>query len=436
MDSFEQCLDAVKEYCKNNESESIYNIWLKGIEPVSYENGTANISVSTDFIKKMIEERYIPLLKRAFIEALGFDIEISISTRNDSENSVSKVTFPEKSTQSDGMYTFENYIVGPDNRFAQAAALAVAQKPGDAYNPLYIYGAPGLGKTHLLMAIKNYLAQTRPDLKVLYLGTEQFTNELILAIKDGNTAPFHDKYRTVDVLLIDDIQFIGGKESTETEFFHTFNTLHNDHKQIVITSDRKPSEIKSLEERIRTRLEWGILADVQPPDIETRISILYSKSEELGLNLHPDVADFIANHVKNDVRQLEGVVKKLDAYSRLEGIAPNITTAQMSIKDVSNGEVPMPVTIEKVINEVARTFNVSPDDIRSPKQNSNVSAPRQIAMYVLREVTQATMQEIGEEFGGRTHSTVVYGLNKIVSQMEKDTAMKNIVSDIIKNIKA
>ncbi len=269
----------------------------------------------------------------------------------------------------------------------------------------------------------------------MYIGGEQFTNELIAGIAAGNTEPFHEKYRSVDVLLVDDVQFIGGKEATQEEFFHTFNALHTAHKQIVLSSDRPPKEIKSLEERLRTRFEWGLLADVQPPDVETRISIIYRKAEQLGLELHPEVAEYIAANVKSDVRQLEGAVKKLNAYYQMEGIVPSIGLAQNAIKDILSEQQPIPVTVEKIINEVARTYSVSAEDIRGSKQSAAVSLPRQVAMYIVREVTGMTMERIGAEFGGRNHATVVYGTSKIEKLIETDTHTRELIEDIIKNSK-
>ncbi len=429
MESFEQVFAAVKTYCRESESETIYNLWLQGIEPVSYTDGIATLSVSTDFIKATVEDRYLVLVQRGFQQVMGFDVPVQIVSRASvpATAQVVPTQTPEES------YTFENFIVGQDNRFAHAAAQAVAANPARAYNPLFIYGASGLGKTHLLHAIKNELKKTTPSIKVLYIGGEQFTNELIAAIASGNTEPFHDKYRSVDVLLVDDVQFIGGKEATQEEFFHTFNALHNAQKQIVLTSDRPPKEIKSLEERLRTRFEWGLLADVQPPDVETRISILYRKAELLGLELPSDVADFIANNVKSDIRQLEGAVKKINAYFQMDGITPSIGLAQNAIRDILSEQQPTPITVEKIIGEVARTFSVSADDIRSSKQNAAVSAPRQISMYIVREVTGMTMEKIGQEFGGRNHATVVYAISKVEKQMETDSRTRELVEDIIKN---
>lgn len=430
MESFAQCLDVVKEFCKEQESETIYNIWLKGIEPVSFEGGVATVSVSSDFIKTMVEERYLDLIKRGFRQVMGFDVEVKITSRT----AVPEVsTAPLRASSED--YTFDNFIVGPDNRFAHAAAIAVAANPAKAYNPLFIYGSSGLGKTHLLRAIQNDLKANRPELKVLYLGCEQFTNELIAAIQSGSTEPFHEKYRSVDVLLVDDVQFLGGKDSTQEEFFHTFNALHSAQKQIVLTSDRPAKEIKSLEERLRTRFEWGIIADVQPPDVETRISIIFTKAEALGLKLPADVADFIANNVKNDIRQLEGAVKKLAAYNQMDGVAPSIGLAQNAIKDIMSEQTPIPVTVEKIISEVGRTYSVSPEDIRSTKQTANVSLPRQVAMYIVHEVTGLTMVKIGAEFGGRNHATVVYGISKVEKLIDADTHLHELIDDIVKNVK-
>ncbi|MEG0751723.1 MAG: chromosomal replication initiator protein DnaA [Oscillospiraceae bacterium] len=434
MESFEQCLNAVKDYCKASEAETIYNLWLRGLEPVSYEEGVATLSVSTQFIKSTVEERYLPLLQRAFSETMGFDVALVIVSRAGQPQTHYMRAPTEGGIET--IYTFENFIVGQDNRFAHAAAQAVADKPARAYNPLFIYGAPGLGKTHLLLAIKNELAIKHPELAVLYIGGEQFTNELIAGISAGNTEPFHEKYRSVDVLLVDDVQFIGGKEATQEEFFHTFNTLHNAHKQIVLSSDRPPKEIKSLEERLRTRFEWGLLADVQPPDVETRISIIYRKAEQLGLELHSEVAEYIAANVKSDVRQLEGAVKKLNAYFQMEGKTPSIGLAQNAIKDILSEQQPLPVTVEKIIGEVARTYSVSPEDIRSAKQNAAISGPRQVAMYIVREVTGMTMERIGTEFGGRNHATVVYGIDKVGKQIETDTRTRELIGDIIKNAKS
>ncbi len=332
--------------------------------------------------------------------------------------------------------TFDTFVPGDSNRFARTVALAVAEGSGHDFNPLCIYGGSGLGKTHLLTAIQTEIKRTHPDFVIMYVTCEQFTNELIAAIRAGSTEDFRMKYRVADLLLVDDIQFIAGKESTQEEFFHTFNSLHDAHKQIVIASDRPAKEIKSLEERLRTRFEWGLTADVQPPDFETRVAIVKRKAELLHLDLPEDVAEFIANHLKNNIRQLEGAVKKLNAYYMLEGIQPVISVAQNAIKDILNETQPVPVTIEKIIGEVSRTFNVSPADIRGTKRNANVASARRVAIYILREVTGMSMEEIGREFSGRDHSTIVYSLKTMERDMKNDQHLRETVSDIIKNVKA
>ena len=310
----------------------------------------------------------------------------------------------------------------------------MAANPSGAYNPLFIYGPSGLGKTHLLNAIQIEIRKNHPDYNIVYVDCEKFTNEIITAVRNNTTELFRQTYREADVLLIDDIQFIAGKEATQEEFFHTFNTLHNAGKQIVLACDRPAKEIKSLEERLRTRFEWGLTADIQPPDFETRVAIVKRKAELLNLSLPDDVAEYIAAHLKQNIRQLEGAVKKLNAYYMLEGIAPCIGVTTTAIKDTLNDTQPIPVTIEKIINEVARTYNVMPSDIRGKKRNANVSAARQMTMYIVREITGMSMEAIGNEFG-RDHSTVVYSINTMERNLQKDRHLKEMVDDITKNIR-
>ena len=326
-------------------------------------------------------------------------------------------------------------FVGSSNKFAHAASLAVAANPAGAYNPLFIYGNSGLGKTHLLYAICNDLKRSHPEMTTLYIKGDDFTNELIDAIQHGTTSTFHQKYRKTDVLLVDDIQFIAGKDSTQEEFFHTFNSLYEAKKQIVLTSDRPPKEIQTLEDRLRTRFEWGLIADIQPPDFETRIAIIKRKAEALDLELPGDVCEYIATRLKTNIRQLEGAVKKMKANWLLNGDAPTMANAQTAISDILNNDQPPPLTVEKIIEEVGRTFGVSPDDIRSSKRSANISNARQIAVYVVREITQLSMTTIGEEFGGRDHSTVVYAVQQVEKNMKKDSKTKAMVEDIIKNIR-
>ena len=436
MESFNDVLDAAKQYCREHTAEATYQYYISGLEAVSFENSNCvTLLVRNDFIRGILEDRYTGLMKAAFKAALGFDVEVKFTIpQADPEEEEAREDREERLPVGQYAFTFENFIRGPSNQFAFAAAQAVAANPSGAYNPLFIYGPSGLGKTHLLHAIKFEVAKNHPDFNIVYVDCEVFTNEIIEAVKNGTTELFRQKYRLADVLLIDDIQFLAGKESTQEEFFHTFNTLHNAGKQIVIASDRPAKEIKSLEERLRTRFEWGLTADIQPPDFETRVAIVKRKAELLKLDVPDDVADYIANHLKQNIRQLEGAVKKLNAYYMLEGISPCIGVTSTAIKDTLNDTQPIPVTIEKIINEVARTYNLLPADIRGKKRSANVSAARQMTMYIIREVTGMSMEAIGQEFN-RDHSTVVYSINTMEKNIAKDKHLKEMCDDIIKNVR-
>ncbi len=436
MDSFNDVLDAAKAYCRAHTADATYEYYITGLEPVSFENSNCvTLAVRNDFICKIVTDRYTELLKDAFKSVLGFEVEVHFIVPKSEKREAEPAPDPESVLPS-GRYdfTFENFIKGPSNQFAYAAAQAVAANPSGAYNPLFIYGPSGLGKTHLLNAIEIEIKKNHPDFNIVYVDCEKFTNEIISAVRTNTTENFRQKYREADVLLIDDIQFIAGKEATQEEFFHTFNTLHNAGKQIVLACDRPAKEIKSLEERLRTRFEWGLTADIQPPDFETRVAIVKRKAELLGLDLPDDVAEYIANHLKQNIRQLEGAVKKLNAYYMLEGIAPCIGVAITAIKDTLNDTQPIPVTIEKIINEVARTYNVLPADIRGKKRSANVSSARQMAMYIIREITGMSMEAIGSEFQ-RDHSTVVYSLKTMDEAIGRDRHLKETVDDIMKNVR-
>ena len=455
MESFTDVWSLASNFCKKKITEVAYNLWIKIITPVRYENGTAVLMVTAPFQKKIIEEKYLPLLKSAFESVLGFPVEIQIIAEEGEQREealsreASRASSPAAEAVSpaapsspmpeasggDYAYTFQTFIVGASNKFAHAASLAVAANPSGAYNPLFIYGDSGLGKTHLLYAITNEIKKNNPSTNILYVKGEEFTNELIDAIGKEATSAFHAKYRQADVLLVDDIQFIGGKEQTQEEFFHTFNALYHAQKQIVLTSDRPPKEIKTLEDRLRTRFEWGLLADIQPPDFETRIAIIRRKAELLDIDINDEVAQYIANRLKNNIRQLEGAVKKLKAFHLLTGAPPTISTAQNAIRDILNDNQPVPVTIERIIGEVGRTYNVSPADIRSSKRAAQISQARQTAIYVVREITQMSQAAIGEEFGGRDHSTVVYALKQVEKSIKNDPRFRETVEDIIKNIR-
>ncbi len=436
MDSLNDLFDQVKLYCRQNMVEATYNLYIDGLVPRSFENSNHMVlGVRSDFICKILQDRYLGLLGEAFKATLGFPIEIELVVEEKEPRPSDDPALTDSLDQGNYEFTFENFIKGPSNQFAYAAAQAVAANPSGAYNPLFIYGPSGLGKTHLLKAIEIEIRKNHPDFNIVYVDCETFTNDIISAIRTGTTENFRMKYRAADLLLVDDIQFIAGKESTQEEFFHTFNTLHSAGKQIVLACDRPAKEIKSLEERLRTRFEWGLTADIQPPNYETRVAIIKRKAELLHMDLPYDVAEYIANNLKNNIRQLEGTVKKLNAYYMLEGIDPCVTVAQTAVKDIMGEVQPIPVTVERIINEVARTFDVSAQDIRSTKRNANISSARRVAIYCIREITGMSMENIGKEFG-RDHSTIIYNLDTASKDMAKDSHLRETVADIIENVRS
>ncbi len=454
MESFIEVFNLVKEYIKEQVSDVAYNCWIAFIEPVKFENNKAIIYIKTVFQKDILMKQYMDKINDGFNAVLGFPIEVIIATEEDINQYIGNEFLPNQnkliskepelpvmppiSQPNEGgnyEYTFDTFIVGSSNNFAYAACKAVATQQNGSYNPLFIYGPSGLGKTHLLTAIKNEVSRVYPDKNIISITSEIFTNELIAAISTKTINSFHNKYRRADVLLVDDIQFIAGKESTQEEFFHTFNELYQVGKQIVLTSDRPPKDIKTLEDRLKSRFEWGLLTDISPPDFETRIAIINRKADLLQIEIPSDVSEFIANRLKTNIRQLEGAVKKIKAYKLMVGSPPSISVAQTVIKEILNDNQPVPVTVERIIEEVSKTYSVSAEDIRSNKRSANISFARQAAIYIVREITQMSLAPIGEEFGGRDHSTIVYALKQMEKQMQTDSRQKAIIEDIIKNIR-
>lgn len=440
METIKEVWSGILDYLHNLDdiSEVAYNVWITCIEPRTIEDGEVVVFVHTNFQKKIVSEHYADKLKDAFENVLGIPLGLKIVSGEDLEKTTAAAPPPASGNLFDGStdqdYSFENFVVGSSNKFAHAASQAVASKPAGYYNPLFIYGGSGLGKTHLLYAICNEIRKNSPAANILFTKGEYMANELIEAIQKGQTMEFRAKYRQVDVLLIDDIQFISGKVSTQEEFFHSFDALHQANKQIVLTSDRPPREIATLEERLRTRFEMGLLADIQPPDLETRIAIIRRKAQLLDIPITDDIAEYIAGQLKSNVRQLEGAVKCMRAQYLLAGEQPTLVTAQNAIRDIRNDSQPVPITVERIINEVARTMTVTPEDIRSTKRSAPISQARQVAAYVVRSITGLPMKAIGEEFGTRDHSTIVYAIQKVESRMAKDSSFKGMVGDIIKNI--
>ena len=429
MDSFAELWEMVKDECKKQVSESIYNVWFKDMELVSFNDHEVVIALS-DFKRKIVESRFMDKLSSSFKNVIGFDINIVLTD-------IEKTAAPKEEPVEDLLTdedTFDSFIVGASNKFAYAATNAVANDPGGKYNPLFIHGNSGLGKTHLLNAIAHEVKKSHPEANIVYTRGESFTNELVKYIGLKSTEEFHDKYRSADILLVDDVQFIAGKDSTQEEFFHTFNALYQAGNQIVLTSDRPPKEISLLEDRLRNRFEWGLMADIQSPDLETRMAIIKRKAEVLNFKLPDDIVQYIAEKLKNNIRQLEGAVKKMQAFVTMQGMPINIMTAQTAIKDIIVDSSPTPVTINKIVTEVARTYGADSADIYSKKQNAQTTEMRQMAMYIVREMTGLSTKLIGREFN-RDHSTVVYSLDKFTKRYNEDSKIRSVVDNIIKNIR-
>ncbi len=428
MNSFQDVWKNVCSYCKSNMNEVVYNTWIQSLEPVKMEESVAIIRSKSQYQKEIVENHYVALIQKGFEEIFGFPLQVSIIVGE-------PIAKPQKTTpeSSDEKYTFDNFVVGPSNKFAHAASLAVANDPGHAYNPFFIYGNPGLGKTHLINAIKNEIKTKYPHMNIVYTQGEPFMNEIIRAIHNVTTSEFRDKYRKADVLFIDDIQFIAGKESTQMEFFNTFETLYHDNKQIIVTSDRLPKDIKSLDERIQSRLEMGLTADIQQPDFETRVLIIRSKAQALNFVIPDVVIQFIANQLKNNVRQLEGIVNKLYAYHRLTGEEPSLISVTNLINEMKKDELPDPITVERIISSVGATYDVTAADICSSKQNAEIANARHIAIYIAREITGLPLKTIGKNFG-RNHATVSASIKKVENDMKKNSRLRATIDDIIKNI--
>ncbi len=449
MKSFTEVFDKVQEYCvkkieRGELTDIAYKLWIRSLTPVKLDGNVACFTVPSEFQANIITKNYTGILKEALAGVLGFDVELNItadesaaaSGEEEDDPNKRRIELEESFSNAEYDYTFDTFIVGRSNEFAYAACTAVAKDPGSAYNPLFIHGQSGLGKTHLMTAISNEIKRRDPSMNVIFVTGEAFTNELINAIQQKkDTSQFHQKYRSADVLLIDDVQFIAGKESTQEEFFHTFNELHQMGKQIVLTSDRPPKDIKTLEDRIRTRFEWGLIADISIPDFETRVAIIRRKAELLDLTIPDDVSEYIANKLKTNIRQLEGCVKKLKASKHLVGTPPSMAQAQNAIREILSDEQSAPITVERILNEVASVYGVTAEDIISKKRSSRISTARKVSCYVIKTITDMSFNAIGMEIGARDHSTIMYYHNDIEKLMGKDSHAKEMIEDIISNIK-
>jgi chromosomal replication initiator protein len=428
-------------------SKPSFDTWLKSTKAHSLQGDLLVITAPNEFARDWLEERYSLLISSILAEITGEELEIKfIIPQNQNEEDLDlpvpqkkpkKVEEPVEYSQNilNTKYTFDTFVIGSGNRFAHAASLAVAEAPAKAYNPLFIYGGVGLGKTHLMHAIGHYVLDHNPSAKVVYLSSEKFTNEFINSIRDNKAIEFRNKYRNVDVLLIDDIQFLAGKESTQEEFFHTFNTLHEESKQIIISSDRPPREIPTLEDRLRSRFEWGLITDITPPDLETRIAILRKKAKAEGLDIPNEVMLYIANQIDTNIRELEGALIRVVAYSSLINKDINADLAAEALKDIIPGSKPKVITILDIQKVVGQNYHIKLEDFTAKKRTKSVAFPRQIAMYLSRELTDYSLPKIGEEFGGRDHTTVIHAHEKISKLLLSDSQLEKQIKEIKEMLK-
>ncbi|WP_028543630.1 chromosomal replication initiator protein DnaA [Paenibacillus taiwanensis] len=427
-------------------SKPSYDTWFKATKAVKYTDTQLIITAPTTFAVEWLESRYTKLVSSTIFEMAGKQVDVKFiieeAAQAEPELMQPPTSVPRAVSQEEPVsnilnpkYTFDTFVIGSNNRFAHAASLAVAEAPAKAYNPLFLYGGVGLGKTHLMHAIGHYILEHNPNSRVVYTTSEKFMNEFINAIRDNRGESFRNKYRTIDILLIDDIQFLAGKESTQEEFFHTFNALHTENKQIVISSDRPPKEIETLEERLRSRFEWGLITDIQPPDLETRIAILRKKAKADNLDIPNEAMVYIANQINTNIRELEGALTRVVAYSTMtnQDITTHLTAE--ALKDIIPTSRPKIITIQDIQHRVGEFYGLRLEDFKARKRTKAVAFPRQIAMYLSRELTDYSLPKIGEAFGGRDHTTVIHAHEKITNNIEQDQELYKVIQSLIDKIK-
>ncbi|MFB5676984.1 chromosomal replication initiator protein DnaA [Paenibacillus terreus] len=425
-------------------SKPSFDTWFKATKATKLNDHSIVISAPTTFAVEWLESRYTKLVASTVYELLGKQVDVKFMIEENKPAEPDPQQLPQQPTvvQEEAVshmlnpkYTFDTFVIGSGNRFAHAASLAVAEAPAKAYNPLFLYGGVGLGKTHLMHAIGHYILEHNPASKVVYLSSEKFTNEFINAIRDNRGESFRNKYRNIDILLIDDIQFLAGKESTQEEFFHTFNALHEERKQIIISSDRPPKEIPTLEERLRSRFEWGLITDIQPPDLETRIAILRKKAKAEKLDIPNEAMVYIANQIDTNIRELEGALIRVVAYSSLTNQDVTTHLAAEALKDIIPSSRPKMITIQDIQQHVGEYYNLRLEDFKARKRTKAVAFPRQIAMYLSRELTDYSLPKIGEAFGGRDHTTVIHAHEKISKSIQSDQELYKVINNITEKIK-
>lgn len=446
MDFIKENWDKIKDTLRTEYdlSDISYNTWVKPLSFHSEKDDVVTIMIPSDqaHALKYISSKYKSYFQVTISEMMNHTYDISFILEKDADDemlsapgTVYNINY--ESANLNSKYRFDTFVVGGNNKFAHSASLAVAESPGVAYNPLYLYGGAGLGKTHLMHSIGHFILDQNPDMKVLYVTSEQFTNEVIESIRSGNAAKMNklrEKYRTVDVLLIDDVQFIIGKESTQEEFFHTFNVLHSAGKQIILSSDKPPKEMETLEERFRSRFEWGLIADIQPPDYETRMAILKKNAENYNKEINEDIFQYIATNIKSNIRELEGAYNKVIAFSKLNKVEITLDNVEEALKDIISPNAKKQITPQVIIEVVAEHFGISATDIVSKRRNSEFVLPRQICMYLCRELTTESLQSIGKSLNKKDHTTVIHGIEKITEDIKKNEELKNKIGIIKKKL--
>ncbi len=454
MHSFKDVWEKALVILKNDLNSTSFGTWIKLLVPMKMENDVAYFCVSTLFQQSIIEKKYKRDIEKAISDVMGFDVTIKILREDEVPPRIGDIAhritdevnqelpvieeYLDKELQpfnAKSGLTFENFVVGKENEFAHAAALAIANNPAGAYNPFFLYGHSGLGKTHLINAIANKIRENNPELVIVYVKGDEFTSELIEAIQHQTQRQFKNKYRQADILLMDDVQFLSGKLSVQEEMFHTFDSLYENNRQIILTSDRPPKDLNNIEERLQGRFSMGLTADVQPPEYETRVAIIKRKARFYNLNIPDEVVELIATKIKSNVRELEGTIKKLKAYNSLWGQTPTIALAKDAMEAVIKENASAAITPDSVIDEVSRYFDVSVDKIKGDRKTADIVLPRQIAMYIIREKTSLSLPEIGKALGGKNHTTVLHSINKIAEAVKQDPQVHKIVAELIENIK-